>query len=82
MHIAERGLLELVIWSGLVMTRMMARAAGFLIEWLFVAAAWIALFVIGAVMAFQRGGRSWTNAAVARATSRSTDSTTRRTLLR
>ena len=62
MHIAERGLLELVIWSGLVLTRMTARAAGFLLEWLFVAAAWIALFVIGAVMAFQRGGLSWTKA--------------------
>ena len=62
MHIAERGLLELVIWSGLVLTRMTARAAGFLLEWLFVVAAWIALFVIGAVMAVQRGGLSWTKA--------------------
>ena len=81
MHIAERGLLELVIWSGLVMTRMTARAAGFLLEWLFVVAAWIALFVIGAVMAVQRGVLSRI-AAGARAISRSTDSTTRRTLLR
>ena len=82
MHIAERGLLELVIWSGLVVTRMTARAAGFLLEWLFVVAAWIALFVIGAVMAVQRGSLPWTNAAGARATSRSADSTARRTLLR
>ena len=81
MHIAERVLLELVIWSGLVMTRMTARAAGFLLEWLFVVAAWIALFVIGAVMAVQRGVLSRT-AAGARAISRSADSTTRRTLLR
>jgi len=81
MHIAERGLLELVIWSGLVMTRMTARAAGFLLEWLFVVAAWIALFIIGAVMAVQRGGLSRL-ATGARAISRSADSTTRRTLLR
>ena len=82
MHVAERSLLELVIWSALVVTRLMGRAAGFLLEWLFVAAAWIALFVIGAVMAFQRSGLPWTNAAAARATSRSADSTGRRTLLR
>ena len=82
MHIAERGLLEFVIWSALVVTRLMGRAAGFLLEWLFVAAAWIALFVIGAVMAIQRGGLPSTNAAGARATSRSADSTGRRTLLR
>ena len=82
MHIAERGLLEVVIWSAVVVSRMMARAVGFLLEWFFVAAAWIALFVIGAVMAFQRSSLPWTNAAAARATSRSADSTGRRTLRR
>ena len=82
MHIAERGLLEIVIWSALVLTRMTARAAGFVLEWFFVAAALVALFVIGAVMAFRRGVEPWANPVGTRAISRSADSTTRRTLLR
>ena len=82
MQIEARGQLELILWSGLVMTRTMARAAEFLLEWFFVAATWIALVVIGAVMAFQGGGLPWTDPTDARATSRSADSTRRRTLLR
>ena len=75
-------LLELVLWTGLVMTRAMARVAGVLLEWLFVAATWIALFVIGIVMAFQGGGLPWIDPSDARATSRSTGSTARRISLR
>jgi hypothetical protein len=67
-----RDLLELVIWTGLVMTRTMARAAQVLLEWLFVAATWIALLLIGAVMAFQRGGLPWVDPTDARTTSRTT----------
>jgi len=51
--------LELVMWTVLVMTRAAARVAGILLEWLFVAATWTALLLIGAVMAFQRGGLPW-----------------------
>ena len=82
MRIVERQLLELIMWSGLVMARMMARAVGLLLEWFFVAATWIALFVIGAVMAFQRGVLPWTHPTDPRATSRSADSTRRRISLR
>jgi hypothetical protein len=82
MRIDERSLLELIMWTGLVMTRTMARAAGLLLEWFFVAATWIALLVIGAVMAFQRGGLPWIDPTDARATSRSADSTRRRILHR
>ena len=82
MRIVERELLQLIMWSGLIMTRMMARAIVTLLEWFFVAATWIALFVIGAVMAFQRGGLPWTDPMGSRATSRSADSTRRRISLR
>jgi hypothetical protein len=82
MRIDERDLLELVMWTGLVMTRTMARVAEFMLEWLFVAATWIALFVISVVMAFQRGGLPWIDPSDARATSRSTDNTARRISLR
>jgi hypothetical protein len=82
MRIEGRYLLEMVMWTGLVMTRTMSRVAEFLLEWLFVAATWIALFVIGAVMAFQRGGLRLTHSTEPGATSRSADSTRRRTLRR
>jgi type II secretory pathway component PulF len=75
-------LLELVFRSGDVVTRMLVRVAQFLVEWLFVAATWIALLVIGVVMAFQRGGLPWTDRSDARATSRSPGSTVRRAPLR
>ena len=77
-----QGPIELVLWAGLVMTRTMTRVAGVLLEWLFVAATWIALLLIGVVMAFQRGGLPWVDASDARATSRSTGSTARRAPLR
>lgn len=82
MVIGERDLLELLMVTGLVMTRTMARVAEFVLEWLFVAATWIALFAIGVVMAFQRGGLPWIDPSDARATSRSADSTARRISLR
>ena len=75
-------LLEVVVRSGDFMTRMLARVAQLLVEWLFVAATWIALLFIGVVMAFQRGGLPWSDPSDARATSRSPGSTTRRTPLR
>jgi len=75
-------LLELVLWAGLVMIRAMTRVAGVLLEWLFVAATWAALLLIGAVMACQRGGLPWVDTSDARATSRSTGSTARRAPLR
>ena len=82
MAIGERDLLELLMVTGLVMTRTMARVAEFVLEWLFVAATWIALFAFGVVMAFQRGGLTWIDPSDARATSRSTGSTARRISLR
>ena len=82
MTIGERDLLELLMVAGLVMTRAMARLAELLLEWLFVAATWVALFVIGALMAFQHGGLPWVDPSDARATSRSTGSTARRISLR
>ena len=75
-------LLELVLWAGLVITRSVARVAGVLLEWFFVTATWIALLLIGAVMAFQRAGLPWVDSSDARATSRSTGSTARRAPLR
>lgn len=82
MSVDERDLLELLMLAGLVMTRTMARAAEIMLEWIFVAATWIALFVIGAVMAFQRSGLPWIDPSDARATSRSAGSTARRISLR
>jgi hypothetical protein len=78
----ERDLLELMVWTGMVMTRTMTRATGILLERLFVAATWIALLATGVVMAIRRGGLPWTAPTDPRATSRSTDSRARRTLLR
>ena len=75
-------LLELVLWAGLVMTRAVARVAELLLEWLFITATWVALLLIGAVMAFQRGGLPWVDSSDARATSRSTGSTACRAPLR
>ena len=72
-------LLEVVLWTGLVMTRTVARVAEVLLEWLFLAASWIALLIIGAIMAFQRSGLPWVDRTDARATSRSAGSTVRRT---
>jgi len=77
-----QGVLELVIWSGLVMTRTVSRVAEAMLELLFVAAAWVALLMVGVAMAFQRGGLPWTDPTDARATSRSADSTARRALRR
>jgi hypothetical protein len=74
--------LELVVRSGDVVSRMLGRVAQLLIEWLFVTATWIALLVIGILMAFQRGGLPWTDPTDARATSRSPGSTMRRAPLR
>lgn len=82
MTIVERDLLELVMLAGLVMTRTLARLAELVLEWAFVCAAWIALLVIGAVMAFQHGGLPWIDPSDARATSRSAGSTARRISLR
>lgn len=82
MTIAERDLLELLMLTALVMTRTIARIAELLLEWMFVATAWIALLVIGVVMAFQHGGLPWIDPSDARATSRSADSTARRISLR
>ena len=74
--------LELLIWTGVIMTRAIARVAEVVIEWTFVAATWIALLLIGAMMAFQRGGLPWVDRSDARATSRSAGSTGRRAPLR
>jgi hypothetical protein len=68
-----QGLLELVIWTGVVTTRAVARAAEAVLEWMFVALMWIALLVVGAVMACQRGGLPWMDPSDSRATSRSPD---------
>ena len=76
------GVLELVIWSGLVMTRTVSRIAEAMLELLFVVAAWVALLMVGVAMAFQRGGLPWSDPTDARATSRSVDSTARRALRR
>ena len=73
-----RSVLELVIWSGLTMTRTASRIAEAMLEGLFVVATWIALLIVGVAMAFQRGGRSWTDPSDARATSRSADRSARR----
>jgi hypothetical protein len=73
-----RGLLEVAIWSGLTMTRTASRVAGAVLEGLFVLATWVALLIVGVVLAFQRGGLPWTDPTDARATSRSADSTARR----
>ena len=63
-------LLELVLWIGVVVTGSVARVVHLLLEWLFVAIAWLALAVVGTAMAFQRGGLPWTDRSDARATSR------------
>ena len=70
--------LELVIWSGLVMTRTTSRVAGVVLEWLFVVATWAALLLVGALMSFQRGGLPWSDPTDSRATSRSAGSRVRR----
>lgn len=75
-------LLELVILGGVLVTRTAARVAETVLEWLFVAATWAALIVVGAVMACQRGGLPWVDPSDARATSTSAGSTTRRVSLR
>ena len=76
-----RSVLELVIWSGLTMTRTASRIAEAMLEGLFVVATWIALLSSRA-MAFQCGGLRWTDPSDARATARSTDSSPRRAPLR
>ena len=76
------GVLELVIWSGLVMTRTVSRIAEAMLELLFVVAAWVALLMVGVAMAFQRGGLPWSDPTDARATSRSADRSARRAPLR
>ena len=73
-----REVLEVVLWSGVIMTRTASRAAGAMLELLFVIAAWVALLIVGAAMAFQRGGLPWTDPSDPRATARSADSTVRR----
>jgi hypothetical protein len=70
-------MLELVIWVAVVIMQSVIRAARVVLEWLLVLGTWIALLVIGAVMAFQRGGLPWTDPSDARATSRSSDGTVR-----
>jgi hypothetical protein len=78
----RKDVLEFAIWVGLIATRVITRVAQVVLEWLFVAATWIALFVIGVVMAFQRSGLPWSDPSDARATSTSPGSTTRRAPLR
>lgn len=68
-----QGVLELVIWIGIMTTRAVARAAEAVLEWLFLGLMWIALLVVGAAMACQRGGLPWTDPSDGRATSRSPD---------
>ena len=82
MTICERDLIELLMVTALVMTRLIARVAELLLERMFVAATWIALFVFGVVMAFQHGGLPWIDPSDARATSRSPGRTARRISLR
>ena len=65
--------LEFVTWVGVVIAQSVARFTRVLLEWLFVAATWAALLVIGVVMSFQRRGLPWTDPSDARATSRSPD---------
>jgi hypothetical protein len=77
-----QGVLEVVMWTGLVMTRTMARATEVVLEWTFVVATWIALLFIGAVMACQRGGLPWVDPTDARTTSRSAGNRGRRAPLR
>lgn len=79
---AVRGVVELVIWSGLIVTRTASRAAEAVLESLFVVAAWVALLIVGVAMALQRGGSPRTDPTDARATSRSADRTARRAPLR
>ena len=79
---AVRGVLELVVWSGLVMTRTASRVAEALLESLFVVATWVALLIVGVLMAFQRGDLPWTDRSDPRSTSRSADSRARRAPLR
>jgi hypothetical protein len=74
--------LELVMWTGLIMTRTMTRTAEVVLEWLFVAATWIALLFIGVLMSCQRGGLPWVDPTDARTTSRSAGSRVRRAPLR
>jgi hypothetical protein len=52
------------------MTRTAARIVHVVLEWLFVAVTWVALLLVGAAMACQRGGLPWTDPSDARATSR------------
>jgi hypothetical protein len=70
--------LELVVWTGLVLTRTVARIAEVILEWMFVAATWIALLIIGIAMSGQRGGLPWVDPTDARTTSRSAGSRARR----
>jgi hypothetical protein len=77
-----QNVLEVVMWTGLVMTRTMARAAEVVLEFMFVVATWTALLLIGAVMACQRGGLPWVDPTDARTTSRSTGSRAHRALRR
>jgi hypothetical protein len=74
--------LELVIWSGLIMTRTASRVGEVVLEWLLVVATWIALLLVGAAMSFQSGGLPWSDPTDSRATSRSADSRVRRASLR
>ena len=76
------GVIELAVRSGDFATRGLGRVAQALVEWLFVVATWIALLVVGVVVAFQRGARPWRHASDPRATSRSPGSTMRRAPLR
>lgn len=66
-------MLEFVTWVGVVIAQAVARITRVLLEWLFVAATWVALLVIGMLMSFQRRGLPWTDPSDARATSRSPD---------
>ena len=70
--------LEFVTWMGMVIAHAIARIARVTLEGLFVFATWFALFAIGVVMSFQRGGLPWSDPSDARATSRSPDRSERR----
>lgn len=74
--------LELAVRSGDFVTRALGRVVQALVEWLFVAATWVALLIVGVVMAVRQGGQPWSDASAPCATSRSPGSTVRRAPLR
>jgi len=74
--------IELAVRSGDFVSRGLGRVAQALVESLFVAATWIALLLVGIVVALQRGARSRSDASDPRTTSTSPGSTVHRAPLR